>query len=433
MLLLFLLFPFLVQAEDLQLKIISTAEDLPENFCTIWKKGDYLVSDGEYLVLLGGSARPIKDILNFPASNARGSIISFAPAGENLISNLSIGSPIIRLKNKAEYLTYSSLKPIKKNIQKGNLAFNASVFYIGKAGKKAEIETIYSFYPHQGRIDISSTIKNTGIAAFEDLSYRFYFTSNHRYFFSPFQRKKHPELNFRLYQKKGHYLGWLNLNPLQPLEDEKEPQPGHLAPGEEFKLNYILLVDSQASDLLGKIYQILNIKPEKASLHFKDFDGNLMEVVVQDVHSSSVFFRSFLKNTPSLEILLPKGTYSVKAHFFPAVCEEILVVEEGGKNICTLRNLPHERIKVKIRNSKGEFVPGKVTFIGLDPTKTPYFKPVLQKQAKGGQLEKATLPYALTNPVFIDVDGNGKFDPPLPEKIKLASDIPESKSDDRGN
>jgi hypothetical protein len=30
---------------------------------------------------------------------------------------------------------------------------------------------------------------------------------------------------------------------------------------------------------------------------------------------------------------------------------------------------------VKIVNSKGEFVPGKVTFIGLSPTKTPYFKP----------------------------------------------------------
>jgi hypothetical protein len=28
------------------------------------------------------------------------------------------------------------------------------------------------------------------------------------------------------------------------------------------------------------------------------------------------------------------------------------------------------------------------------------------------------LPYALTNPIFIDVDGNGKFDSPLP-KIKF--------------
>lgn len=173
MLFLFLLLPFLIQAEDLQLKIVNTTEDLPENFCTIWKKGDYLVSDGEYLVLLGGSARPIKDILNFPASNAMGSIISFAV--------------------------------------------------------------------------------------------------------------EHPE-------------------------------------------------------------------------------------------------NAILKFLEEVGLKLKKDSY----------------------------------ISVEVLGKKSLF-------------------PVLQKQAKGGQLEKATLPYALTNPVFIDVDGNGNFDSPLPEKIKLASDIPESKSNERGN
>jgi hypothetical protein len=53
--------------------------------------------------------------------------------------------------------------------------------------------------------------------------------------------------------------------------------------------------------------------------------------------------------------------------------------------------------------------------------------PVLQQYSRKGLLKDAALPYALTNPVFIDVDGNGKFDPPLPGKIKLRSDIPEPK------
>ena len=44
--------------------------------------------------------------------------------------------------------------------------------------------------------------------------------------------------------------------------------------------------------------------------------------------------------------------------------------------------------------------------------------PVLQKVSQRGLLENATLPYALTNPVFADVYGNGKFNPPLAEKIK---------------
>jgi len=48
--------------------------------------------------------------------------------------------------------------------------------------------------------------------------------------------------------------------------------------------------------------------------------------------------------------------------------------------------------------------------------------PVLQRRSWSGYSANATLPYALTNPVFVDVDGNGKFDPPLPEKIKPISD-----------
>jgi hypothetical protein len=53
--------------------------------------------------------------------------------------------------------------------------------------------------------------------------------------------------------------------------------------------------------------------------------------------------------------------------------------------------------------------------------------PVHQRYSKTGLLEDAILPYAITNPVFIDVDGNGKFDPPQPGKIKLLSDIPGKK------
>ncbi len=48
--------------------------------------------------------------------------------------------------------------------------------------------------------------------------------------------------------------------------------------------------------------------------------------------------------------------------------------------------------------------------------------PVLQRASRSGFSANATLPYALTNPVFIDADGNGKFDAPLPEKIKPVAD-----------
>ena len=45
--------------------------------------------------------------------------------------------------------------------------------------------------------------------------------------------------------------------------------------------------------------------------------------------------------------------------------------------------------------------------------------PVVQERSWSGLQADATTPYALTNPVFVDVDGNGRFDPPLPRKIRL--------------
>ena len=38
------------------------------------------------------------------------------------------------------------------------------------------------------------------------------------------------------------------------------------------------------------------------------------------------------------------------------------------------------------------------------------------QRPNSGQVESAILAYALTNPVFVDVDGNGRFDPLFPKK-----------------
>jgi hypothetical protein len=45
------------------------------------------------------------------------------------------------------------------------------------------------------------------------------------------------------------------------------------------------------------------------------------------------------------------------------------------ENACLLQDPPKGKVKVSIRNRAGAFVPGKTTFIGLDPTRTPYFRP----------------------------------------------------------
>lgn len=375
-LLLLSLIPSLIQGKEFEVRILKDADDLPEKFCTMGKKGDFCILDGQYLVLLGGTPRPIDyPLLNFPRSNAMGSIIGFAPAGENVVSDLSIGSPVLKFEERRHYITYSSLKPMKEGSQEKALTFMASALYEGKGGEKALIQTTYDILYQEGRIHISTTIKNTGTKELEGLDFSLYFWPYSRYYSSPFDRKHHPGWNFRLYQKKGHFLGWMDLNPLPPSDEEDEPHPGHLSPGKEYRLNYILFVDSRSEEILQKIYSFLGVKLEKADLHFRDHEGQWMEVLVQDALSSAVFYRSFLQNTSSLIISLPQGAYLVRANFFPAVCEEFLLVKEGAKNTCLLQRPPLETLKIRIENSHGEFVPGKVTFIGLDPTKTPYFQP----------------------------------------------------------
>ncbi len=71
-------------------------------------------------------------LLNYPGAKAMGSIISFVPTGKKIASNLNSGSQVIKIKRKREYLTYPSVKPLKKTAQKKAIAFEATTLYEGK-------------------------------------------------------------------------------------------------------------------------------------------------------------------------------------------------------------------------------------------------------------------------------------------------------------
>jgi len=61
------------------------------------------------------------------------------------------------------------------------------------------------------------------------------------------------------------------------------------------------------------------------------------------------------------------------------------------------------------------------SYVAIEVLGSETLFPVVQKRSKNDGYECGPLPYALTNPIFVDVDGNGKFDSPLP-KIKLISE-----------
>ena len=367
-----LLLPLSIQSAEFQVKIIESEDDLPEKFCSIWEKGDYLITDGEFLILIGGTSRRLYSNNYYYIADARGNLISMVPAGKKQKSKMAVGAPDLRIDGKRTLIDYTSVEPSKINAEDGSFEFLAKAEYKGEKGLQANIETVYLFAPETGQIDIRSTIQNTGNIAFEDLQYSVYFTANHSYNFSPFNRRSSPELRFNVYPRDEHFLGWLNKNPLFA---SGEISPDDLAPGKSYSVHYSLLVNTDAQILLESIYEFTDVKPEKATVTFTDYDGSELELTIRDVLSGAVYFRSYLENKYSYDVLLPEGIYRAQANFFPAVNERIFSVKSEEDNTCTIQRPSTAPVRVKITNTEGVYVPGKVTFIGLDPTPSPYFTP----------------------------------------------------------
>lgn len=368
--------PFWLLGAEFEVKKIKSAADLPEQFNTLWKEGDVLVSDDKNLILFGGTDRVLKSYYKYPIEHTLGAVLGFVPKGKGNKSDLIIGSPYIRIKNKSQYMGYSSFNAIPQTLGE-SLQFVAVAFYKGDKGEKAEITTLYHMNPESGKIDITSTVKNTGTVKLEDFHYALKNNSGQVYSFSPFRAgEEKSRLPFWIYPKKGHYLGWIDLNPIQSLSQpiSRESVSMTLDPGKSFEARYVLLVDVEIEDLLKQIYQILGVKTAKVKIDTADFDGELMEVVIRDM-SSRVFFKSFFEKSQPLVVLLPQGDYSIIAHFFPAIVENQLSVDLEKENTCLLRAPPKGKVKISITNTAGAFVPGKTTFFGLESTRTPYFKP----------------------------------------------------------
>jgi hypothetical protein len=378
--------PLLLMGAEFEVKVIKNAADLPETFNTLWKEGDVLVSDGKNLVLFGGTERVLRSYYQYPIEHTLGSVLGYAPKGKGLMSDMVIGAPYIRIKNKCRYLNYSSFSPIPHKNEDGSLLFHAVAHYKGEKGETAEVKTLYHLNPDSGQIDITSTVKNTGTVKLEDFHYSLYCNSGQVYSFSPYKEADlsgssassagESGLPFWVYPKKGHYLGWIDLNPIRSSSQSIswESVSMNLDSGKSFVARYVLLVDVEAEDLLKEIYQMLGVRAAKVKIDTSDFHGKLMEVVIQDM-SSRVFFSSFLEKPQPLVVLLPQGYYSVRANFFPAIVEKRLSVDLEKENTCLLQDPPKGKVKISIRNRAGAFVPGKTTFIGLDPTRTPYFRP----------------------------------------------------------
>ena len=363
-------------------KVAQDASDVPAAFQELWQKGDWIVSDGPWLALIGGPGR--KPEMKFAAVSsspiAPGSILSFNPAGVKVGNAVNFGQPVIRLDDRPYYPAYSSVSA-KRDDPEGTttLEFSSKLLVPQKA--QAAILTLLRVPPDGKGIRLTSTITNTGPSEIKDLNFALYAFANTRYNFSPFLRDKLPHLNYRIYHKRGHSLAWVNLTPPAKAEG---PQPGTLAPGQTFAVDYRLLVDVDGGELLGRVLDLLRVRFLQARLRISEQKGRLAEILVQDFLTSAILYRDFWKDTPLLTLPLPEGAYLITANLFPAVVEGRLLVKPDGENACVLTDPPRGKVRVKIRDGADRPVPGKVIFIGLQPTRTPYFEPENPRQTEQG-------------------------------------------------
>ncbi len=363
---------FWVSGEQNKPVFLQNQADLPLLLSRLVRPGDVLISGPRLKVIFGGTDRTIMTHANYAGGNAKGTIIGAAPPEAEAEGQVHAGVPVLRIQNRTYYALYSEVK-FPPNLDKGPATVEASGTFTDGSGLKLNIQTTYTLNLNEGRVDITSTITNTGKVASTNLSYSLLFDALHSYNFSPFNESYHRQLNFRVYQKKSHCLAWLNLNP--PARPGA-PVPGRLAPGQSFRVNYILLADPKLDQLLERIYQYYKLPAYRSVFLLPSEYSGWKEVVITHVLSGSTFCRTILDGSTSfLEIPLPEDIYRVRAHLFPAVAEKTFAVEKTGATRVELRLPLMGKIKLRLQDSQGNPVPGKVSFIGLQPTRTPYFRP----------------------------------------------------------
>jgi hypothetical protein len=375
-----------VSATGPTIKQVQNPAELPAPFSGFVRKGDYLISDGKYTAFVAGTPRTLWSTLNFTFPESSGQILAFVPAGAKARPMTQFAVPSVRIGGKPLVVSAASVRTEART-----LVVRSTCKADG--GRSLDITVRYNFRFEAGQIEVTAEIRNSGPKEIQGLSFSLGANALQTYNFSPFNAKSFPSLNFRVYQRPDHALAWLNSN---PVETSEKPLPGRLGPGLSHRLSYSLVAAGGVTEVLEKAYSLIRIQPVKAAITIKDFEGaGPVEITVREPASEAVFYRAFLEKSPqtsgsspasmTANIVLPPGVYSLRATLFPAVVEKTIRVSTPAKaeaaarggsesaNTWTLEAPPNARVRLTITDRKGRAVPGKVSFIGLAPTKSPCF------------------------------------------------------------
>ncbi len=349
--------------------LMFTLPVVAESTVTVLADGDSLLFNGAYSLVIGRSARTYFDLYDFPTANALGSIVSFWPGEGTERSSVMAGSPIVKFGGRLYYIVYSSVEIEEPSGAEESQVVRAEAsFDGGSPGRQGTIHTTYTLRPGVGLVEITSTLTNSGDETLQGLVYWLHYASDQFY---PYATDPYSQLHFELTPKPDHYVGWVDRNRFE----EGEPAAVDLAPGKSYEIRYALVADRDSETVLRRIFSSLGIAAEPAVIRFQDLASGLFEVVVRDATQDFVVFRNFLDDPSPLRLMLPPGQYSVTGNLFPAVVQAELMVVTGKAADCTLVSPPRGRVRVAVKDQTGAPLPGKVTFIGLGETPSPYFRP----------------------------------------------------------
>ena len=341
-----------------------------ETTVTALDDGDSLLSNESCSLIVGRSSRRYHDLYDYPTADAMGSIVSFWPGEGTERSSIMAGSPIVELDGRLDYLAYSSVEVEQSTKADGVVKVRAEASFDGGSPEvQGQIETTYSMRAGRGIVEITSTLTNSGQESLEGIRYSLHYDGAQVY---PYETELYAQLHFRLTPKPQYYVAWVDRN---RLEGKGEPVLRDLAPGESYEIRYSLKMGRDSESLLREIFASLGVEAEPVVIRFQDLEALPFEVVVRDATRDFVVFRNFFDNPSPLRLMLPPGRYSVTGNLFPAVVRTEVSVVAGKIAQSTLVNPPRGRARVAVRDRTGAALPGKVTFIGLDDTPSPYFKP----------------------------------------------------------
>jgi hypothetical protein len=354
--------------------VVKDLAALPRPFAALARPGDVFVTDGRSAALIATTPRTAWSAINYGYPDIAGYVAAFLPPGASVRPDVQFGYPLLRLAGKAVFATPGPVKP------EGG-AVVARSLYRGPDGTALDIVVRYTFALSSGRIDIAAELRNTGTAEVEGLSFGLGTTSWQSYLFGPHNADRFPALSFRVYERPDHALGWLDLSPTE--KSAKDPLPGSLRPGAVYRLSNAMFTAAAVPDLLDRLYRAVRVTAVPVGLEIKKFEGPA-EIVVRDPATGAPFFRTFVEKPGPLafSVPLPPGTYEVQANLFPAVVEKAFAAVSAAEaakdpeaNAWTIEAPAFGRVRVVLADHKGRPVPGKVSFIGLTPTATPYFAP----------------------------------------------------------